>query len=466
MNKKLSEKQKENLPSAVKKTNLKLFLTTPLFNKLFFLTCSLTVCFWLFSFFFTEQKPIFTPLYAELNFNNFYLLLPLVLINYLLIFKILSKKKLKVFGLVLLSFTLLVSFNSLKKNISFYDILNDGNNYYYDALEIKDLKSFLKTYDHRIFYHRLHTRTHPPGPVLFHYFLNLVFQKQKIVNALVMVLISLLNLLVVFKLARFFKTKHKNLLLLLLLSSPGFLVYGATSMDSLFSLLIAWACLATLRLSKTFSWKKIIISSLVWFLASFFTYASVIIPLFAAFLGIIVFAAGKKLNLNLKNYLISLGLTVIVGGLLYLGLFLLTNFNPVKTFWAAKNFNTMLMPDIFMTAKRYFYSTTANLVEYLIFLGCPIFTLLLFKLKKTFTAKDFSLNFYYLVSFLTPLLLLNFSGIYKTGVWSGETGRIWLFLTPLIIGGLNIKNKNLVQTVSVLAFVQALLIQLSLNTFW
>jgi hypothetical protein len=438
-----------------------------LFLKILFLSFVFTALFWFFSFFLTEQKPVFTPLYAEFNLNNFYLILPLVLLNYFFLFKILKNKKTNILLLIILSASFLISFNSLKKNISFYEILNDQNNYYYDALEVKDLKTFLKRYEGRIFYHRLHTRTHPPGPVLFHYFLNTL--KQKTVNALVLVLTSLLNMLAVFKIAKFLKTKHKNLLMLLLLSSPGFIMYGASSMDAVYAFLISWSCYLVLKLTKEANLKTIIITSLFFFLASFFTYASVVIPLFAIFL---IFAKlAKKKEISLKTYLISLLASFSLTAIFYLTLYLATGFNPINTFLAAKNFNTMLMPDIFMTAKRYLYSTTANLTEYIIFLSLPIFSLLMLYLVKTLKDKSknnkpLPLNFFYLASFLTPMLILNFAGIYKTGVWSGETGRIWLFLTPLIIAGINIKNKQILKTTAIMSFIQSLVIQLTLNTFW
>lgn len=119
-----------------------------------------------------------------------------------------------------------------------------------------------------------------------------------------------------------------------------------------------------------------------------------------------------------------------------------------------------------MTFKRYFYSVSANFFEYIIFLGLPIFSLFLLSFFKLFKKIKSNLRLNYYLSFLLPMILLNVLGIYKTGLWSGETGRIWLFLTPLIIAGIKIKSKKILIMAAFFSFTQALLMQLSLNFYW
>lgn len=181
------------------------------------------ISFWTLAFFLTENKPIHVPLFVEIDFKNYWYLFPLALLNYYLLLKSGLNKKVKLVLFYCLSFSLIVVLNSFKQSLNLTTPLIDQNNYYQDALEITNLRRFIASFDRRTFFHHLHTRTHPPGPVLFHYFLNQLFPRLTIINALAIILISSLNIFVVYKISSFFKNINKNFNLILLLSSPGFL---------------------------------------------------------------------------------------------------------------------------------------------------------------------------------------------------------------------------------------------------
>lgn len=435
--------------------------TERLFIFIFFLIIFFIFCFWLFVFFKTEAKPIYTPLNVQIDFKNNWLLLAPVLFNFWLLSQLLAKNYLnrkKLLLIFILGFSSIIIINSLKQNAGMFYSLQDDNDYYQNALEVDDLKRFLLSFDQRIFFHRLHTRTHPPGPVIFHVLLNKISGQNLIFNGLTMIFLSTALFLIVYKISSFFKSPHKNLLLLLLFSSPGYLLYAATSMDAVFAILIALSIYYLLHLATEFSLKNIILAGLCCFMAFFFTYASVIIPLFSLFF--ILFEKFRNKKFIYSQLIIAL-IIVLIYGILYL----LTGFQPVASFWAARNFNTMLMPDIFMTLKRYLFSTSANFIEYIIFLGPAIVVLLIINLIYIIKQKK-SINLFYYLSFLLPMFLLNIAGIYKTGQYSGETGRIWLFLTPLIIGGIIINNKKVLEFAVFLSFFQTLIMQLVFNTYW
>ncbi len=419
----------------------------------------LVLGFWGFAYFLTENKPIHVPLFATFDFKNHWLLLPIIGLNYYLLIKMLLKKKIKLTMICLLGFSLIILINSLKLNFTIASPLNDPNDYYVDALKITDLKKFLSSFHRRTFFHQLHTRTHPPGPVLFHFFINQLSSQQTIVNALLMILISSLNILLVYKISGFFKIRKKNFNFILLLSSPGILLFSATCMDAIYAFLISASIYSLLLLTKKFSLRNMIISIIWIFLATFFTYASIIIPLFS--LSYILFNKFKN-----QKYILSQILTLIIIFLIYFILNMTTGFKPINTFISARNFNTMLMPDIFMSFKRYLFSISANSIEYLIYLGLSIGSLLILTIIGLLKNKKHHELLRYYLAFLLPMALLNLAGIYKTGQYSGETGRIWLFLTPLIIGGLKIEKKKTVLIAGFLSFAQTIIIQLAFNTFW
>ena len=418
----------------------------------------LVFLFWSFAYFRTEAKPIFAPLYATLDFKNSWLLLPLVFLNYGLLIQSLNKKRPNFFQVFLLGFVLVITINFLKSGSTFYDSLKDGNNYYQDSLKIEDLKKFLSGFDSHIYYYNLHTRTHPPGPVILHYFLNKIGLNQIIFSSLMMILLSMAVLFPISKIAIIFKNPYK-FLILLLFSSPGFLIYSATCMDTVFATLVSLAFYFILRLRKKVSAVNVVLAAITAFLALFFSYAAVIIPFFSLFL--IILSKFKS-----KKFILSQLAVYPVVGLIYLFLFFITGFKPIASFFSSRTFNSMLMPDIFMTFKRYIYSVGANFVEYIIFLGLPIFALFLLNLILLVKKRKTTINFSFYLAFLTPMVLLNFLGVYKTGPWSGETGRIWFFLTPLIISGIKIKNENLLKIASFLSFFQTVIMQLLLNFFW
>ena len=432
-------------------------------EKLFFLILTAALCFifsfLLFSYFKTEGKPIYTPIYGEINIKNNWLFLFFSIVSYLLLFKLLTNKRVNLKIIFILGFFLIILVNSIKTGLAFFSPLVNPNNFYTDALRINNIFQFVKKFDGKIYYYQLHTRTHPPGPVVFHFILNKLFNNQIIINSLIMVFISTLTLFVLYKIAEILKNSNKNYLLLLLFSSPGFLLYSATCMDSVFAFLIASSIYRLLLLYSKPSAKNIILTAIIAFLASFFTYAAVIIFFFGIFFSFFNKFKNKKYFINqVKTYLLILAI--------YLLLYLVNGYKPILSFIEARRFNTMLMPNIFMTAKRYVYSVTANFTEYIIFLGLPIFSIFIYNLISLIKKRKTNLRLNYYLSILIPIIVLNLLGIYKTGLWSGETGRIWLFLTPLIIAGLKIENKRLAKIAAISSFIQTLFIQLSLNIFW
>jgi hypothetical protein len=430
-----------------------------LYQKILIIVTLLVLGFWSFAFFFTENKPIHVPLYVSIDFNNYWPLLIIILFLYWLLFKKLSQKKINLKKIFVLGFSLIIVLNFLKINLPLYHSLTDQNDYYQDAIEITDLSRFLKSFHRRTWFQRLHTRAHPPGPVLFHFFVNQLVPRSVLFNCLIMVSISTLTLIYVYKISKELNTKQPQLLLLLLFSSPGFLLYSGAGMDAVFCFLITAAIYYLLLLKKNFSFINITFASIFSFLASFFTYAAISIPLFVLFYIFLDKFKDKK-------YILGQVLVAVNIVLIYLLIYWVTGFEPIKKFYAAKDFAFMLMPDIFMTFKRYVFSVSANFVEWLIFLGLPIFSLLILTLTNLFKQRKNRSVFNYFLSILLPTFLINIAGIYKTGRYSGETGRIWLFLTPLIIAGLQIKDKKILKLSAFLSFAQTLIMQTSFNTFW
>lgn len=414
--------------------------------------------FWAWAFFLTERKPINVPIYGSINFSNNLFLLPIILITYFLIINVLKNKNFKIFIVYLLSVCLIIQVNSLKRSIPFFQTLNHDNDYYQDIVKIKNLKNFLENFHQKIFYYSVHTRTHPPGPVIFHYLINKIYPNQKIINSLVMIFLSTLTIFIVYRIALFFKHPFPNYNILLFLSSPGILLYSATCMDMIFALLISLSIYLLLQFLKRRAFINIFIAGFLIFISSFFHYAAIIIPSFCLIFLILTKFNNKSFNLTL----IYIGL---VAFLFYLILHFYSGYSIFSTFKASNFYNTMQNPDFFMTLKRYFYSVSSNFIEYIIFLGLPIFSLFLLSSYKTIKNKDgFRLKYY--LAFTLPVIVFNFLGIFKSTGWTGETGRVWLFLTPLIIGGLKIKNQKLIFLTAFLSFIQTLIIQLTLDIYW
>lgn len=434
-------------------------MLTKQFFKYFFLIIGALLFFWFFAYFKTENKPIFVPLYASLDTNNNWSLLPFIFICYYILYKLLIRKKTNLPFVFIGGFILIILINSLKTNFTLLSPLQNANDYYQDALKITDLKKFITTFDHRLFYHALHTRTHPPGPVIFHYLTNLFFGNL-LWNGLIMIFLSVLTILVVYKLASVFESKRPLLNVLLILSSPAFLLYTATSMDAVFTLLITLSIygLVSFKEKSSMSLITIFTISFIIFLALFFTYAALIIPFFT----IVYLLFNHKNKPFIKAQLIIWPLVLLD----YILVSKFTGFKPIVSFFATKNFNTMLMPDFFMTSKRYLFSVSANLVEFVIFLGPAIFTLLILTIKKLISLNKLSFLLKFFLALFIPMLLMNFTGVYKTGVYSGETGRIWLFLVPLIISSLPTKDNKIIKSVALISLGQTIIMALLFNFFW
>ena len=98
--------------------------------------------------------------------------------------------------------------------------------------------AFLRDYSDPEFFETLsgHTRTHPPGGVLFLWFFSKIFGYNLVSASLVSILFTALTVIPLYRLGeRVYGEKVARYALLLFLITPNFVMFTGTSMDGPFS---------------------------------------------------------------------------------------------------------------------------------------------------------------------------------------------------------------------------------------
>lgn len=417
----------------------------------------------------------FVPYYAIPEFNLSWWIIPALVICIEFLFlchRFILKNNISSWKLMLIAFVCFIAINISVAQIDgyreqrtdeepkqvlalFYPYTRLGLEYYEDVprLDRIGLQTFLRDFSKPYLFDTLtgHTRTHPPGGVVFLWLFSKIFGYNLISASLVSVLFTALVIIPIYKLAeRLYNQKVAQYALLLFLITPNFVMFTTTSMDGPFSVFP----ILSLYLFYEARHKEInpetaltkfrpysLFTGLSLALGMFMTYSTVVVGVFLCVIALLE-------RYRFKQYLKMLFYASIGFIGFYVLLFLLTGFQPFDALWAAIKKDERGMGTGFESIDRYFHLSIANLFAFLMGVGIPITTVWLRQLIKTF--KEWKHNTTapeteevstrtpwilrhdkadtYIIGFLITLLYFTFSTWFTM-----EVERIWIFMVPFFV---------------------------------
>ena len=328
--------------------------------------------------------------------------------------------------------------------------------YYGDVPRVEELgiRRFLRDYSKPELFDTLsgHTRTHPPGGVLFLWHVSGLFGYNLISASLVSIIFTALTVIPIYRLgAHLYGEKVGRYALLLFLVTPNFVMFTGTSMDGPFSVfpILSIYLFYKARERETIpdqKWHEFRIYSLLTGLSlalgMFMTYSTVVVGVFLCVLALL---ERKQFRQYLKVLLFAA--SGFIG--FYLLLFVLTGFRPIEALWAAIKKDEMGMGTGYESIGRYFHLSFANLFAFLIGVGFPITLVWLREIvsalkewKQNTASSEQESNQTriipwifrhekldtFVIGFLITLLFFTFSTLFTM-----EVERIWIFMVPFFV---------------------------------
>lgn len=426
--------------------------------------------------------------------------------------------------LALLGYLLIISMASVVKmgldEIPLITINEIHTSYFLDAAKIGSMTDFLRTFHLRMPILLCHSKTHPPGPIVF-FWLILSFLRRTpvissfivkiavaahlnveyignslrtsgvspssavlssaIVSGFVLPLIATMSVFPIYFLGkRLYDQQIALASSVLFLLVPSMALFSP-QMDQLFALLGVTMATVFYYGLKDRNWRHLTISGSLLFIGLFFSLGMLALLFMMLCLFVTVcFVEGagtQEGNNGTRNVLdiVKAGLGFALGFfVLYFAFLLVFKFNLFRVFAAIlvdqRRFN--------MTQHRT-YSTWIlyNLDDFFVFIGIPI-AMLFFKRAYRFL-KDArrrikGQNDLLLVALIVTLLILDFSGVTR-----GEVARMWMFLMPFVIlvsapelaalSGIKKKGSSLnngpLLAILVMQFVSVVVLKMHLSVF-
>ena len=335
-----------------------------------------------------------------------------------------------------------------------------GEEYYEDALRIRDLPGFLTHYVDLIPSLSSHGRTHPPGNAAFLYLVGKVLGRSPASAGLGVLLAFAVGALVTFRaLLVVIEERSARAAALLMLASPSVLDFACTSMDAVFFAaagLATWLGLAAFRKQRL--GLHAFAAGAALFLAMLFSFSAFPVGLLLLVYGLMrTRRIGQHAIINLVAILLA-----FVGSALVFAL--ITGFELWECLLAARaEHYTQMTKFIGRTPGQvYPYVTFGNMTAFLIGAGPAVVSLVV--LKVAHAVRRWRLDSL-LVATLVTLAVMCAGGIYTM-----EVERIWIFAVPWLCGAALTRMPTLRRSalcvLLAVGWAQALLMEALLFTLW
>lgn len=440
--------------------------------------------------------------------------LPLLIILFIVCIFWFTEKRNKIFErytikflllLILLSFLFQLSvqfFSRAGISVLIHRIINpELNGYFTAALPIRNIFDFLRTYNDNILTFIYHAKSHPPGAILFFYFIKQMMlaipllgniansftpnhadvralwtpllpaeKATAIISSFLIPFLSTLTIIPLYYTSKILygtKTALRSVILFIFIPSVVLFIPINDSFLHFFAITSVLFLIKGLKAQNTMlHFLYLLFSGLFLFCGILFNLS--LLPL-VILLGtyFLLFKINKLSSFN-KNYSYYFKEIVIKGIFFGFGFLLM----PVLLFFIFK-FNFIQMLEIIMGSvpdvhtRSYTLWIFYNLWDLFIFAGIPIAVVFFISLKHetvNLIIKKWNKIDHIFISFLIMLLILNFSGSIR-----GETGRILVIFMPFMaLIGANFATRKLkLNTVQFGIFIILQAIQiLILQEFW
>jgi len=353
-----------------------------------------------------------------------------------------------------------------------HSYLSTPYEYYADLPKIKGLGNFLRDYVSLMPSLSLHAHTHPPGGDVFLYLIKRFIGRGVFIASLISVLVSNLSIIPFYYSVKLFLGKKAlRLATLIWLFTPAIAYYSAVCMDGVFMFFMLWPIYFILRfyVKGKNPLTGGILAGIALSLASFMTFSASYIILFYIILTGFCILKRRENAAGLFFYSLTTGIVLLF---FYLALYYILGFNVLACLDEARAKDFVNYTPVFYSVKQYIYSRSANFIGYLAFMGFAssgIFCLFFSKKIRRLQMGNSELRAIIYAAVIT-MLEMNLGGLYNL-----ETGRIWIYLSPLFIAPvaetINIISdstgrNNFDTQLLCLIFIQTLIGEILFYTFW
>jgi hypothetical protein len=273
-----------------------------------------------------------------------------------------------------------------------------------------------------------HSRTHPPGPVLFLWVVSRLFGPGLVPAWLATVLFASLTTIPVFFLARdLYGEPAARRALALFLLVPSVILFTTTSMDGPMMAFLVTAIWAFLRATaEDARWVTgAILSGLALALASFMTYTASYLLLFFGVIAVLAFFTDRPRFRRIARLIPIAALTCLA---FYGALYLAVGYDPIAALQRAVWANNELVGTGHGTFVQYVHVSLANLFAFLCGMGFALVAVWLLQVKvaaeRARRGQEADL---FVLAFPISLLVITFSALYTL-----EVERIWMFMALML----------------------------------
>ena len=273
-----------------------------------------------------------------------------------------------------------------------------------------------------------HSRTHPPGPILFLWGSRRLLGPGLVPAWLATVIFTALATIPVFFLARdLYGEPVARRAVALFLLTPSIVLFSTTSMDgpmAAFLIVALWSFLWATRESGRW-WLGAALSGLALALASFMTYTASFLALYFAVVAVLAFVLDRPRFRRIVRIVPVAALSALA---FYGVLFLVAGYDPIaavrRSMWA----NDELVGTGHATLGQYLQVSGANLTAFLVGIGLPLVVVWLRQVRiavaRARAGEEADL---FVLAFPIALVIIAFSTLYTL-----ETERIWMFMAAFL----------------------------------
>jgi len=317
--------------------------------------------------------------------------------------------------------------------------------YYNDAEHITEVTTFLKTYTQNIPSFGMHSQTHPPGPILFFYYIKTAAEhilpnfNPATVAGFAIVLMSSLTILPLYFFVRLISSEKAAVISILLYSIVPSVVLFTPEFDQVYPLFLMLILLTYLLGMKSKNYLYFLLSGLILAVSLFFSFLYISVPIMLLILCGALYPLRSSIApvfYRLKNFVFS-NLILIAGFILPNLIYALLFKSNIYSIYQG----TMTFHQKFLATTTYQTWVFFNLYDFAIFLGVPLALILIFALGKEIfnwiNRRGADVAFWL---FALTILILDLTGKNR-----GEVARIWIFLVPLAVAAVAsyiTKSKN------------------------
>jgi hypothetical protein len=313
-----------------------------------------------------------------------------------------------------------------------------------------------------------HSGTHPPGGVLFLYWVSQLFGTGAMPAALVAVAVASLGVVPAYLLARELAgPRVATLTAGLYVVAPNLVLFTATSMDGVFLVLPVLTLWLFHRAIHGRAW----FATLAWSVACGVALAAAMLMTFATVCLAVVFACYALLvpRRYFPPVLASLLVAAVTFAACKVGLYLTTGYDVIATLFAAIERDASVMGSGHESLRRYFDVSVANLVAFPIGTGLAVTTLWVREIATIAPRRSALPGWWtFVLAGATAIPALAFSTLFTL-----EVERIWLFLAPYLLIPAAVQlarsgptRPRLAYHMMGLTFLQTWVTELLLFTYW